>query len=124
MVRRGAVLAGRLWRQPGEGGRWVDCCPVAEGSRFSREEEQERDGQCFFFLAEGLSLACFVKARGAVSGAKIAGQRGGLVAAGERKREGAFLVFWESPEEENSGFLSSKGGGGRHCVDDQQREIG
>ena len=41
----------------------------------------------FFFFAEGLSLACFVKAKGAVSGAKIAGQRGGLVAAGEKKRE-------------------------------------
>ena len=38
----------------------------------------------FFFFAEGLSLACFVKAKGAVLGAKIAGQRGGLVAVGEQ----------------------------------------
>jgi len=31
VVCRGAVLAGRLWRRPGKGGRWVNCCPVAEG---------------------------------------------------------------------------------------------
>ena len=62
VVCRGAVLAGRLWCRPGEGGQWVDYCPVAEGEedlpgwrekKLKIKNPQSRGFSRFSFSREG-----------------------------------------------------------------------